>query len=337
MLIGIPIVGLMVNAILFGQLLEEGKFTIFSKCQILATGYTALYWFVFREIHFFFIRKYPGYQLLMKRFMVMIPTLILSFIFVKLVMVFTIDKAFHEWLAKDNIPHELTEIISSFLLLTLIITIYESKYLAHQLRLSQLEKEQLVKENISSQLEGLRNQVNPHFLFNSLNTLSSIISEDQEKAIRFVSKMSKVYRYILEIKDKKVVSLREEFDFLESYTFLLKERFGENIQISINIPEAQMDNYIVPLSLQILFENAIKHNVISKMHPLVLEVYVNEEQKLVVKNNFQKKNVIETSTKVGLQNIKNRYRFFTDTPVEIISTLQHFIVMLPLLKNNGYD
>ncbi len=332
MLIGIPIISLMINAILFGEFARQGELTLFAKCHFIALIYTAFYWFTFREIQYYFIKRYPGYDSMKTRYIRMIPTVIGAFLITKLIMFLTVDQLVHQEFLGLEKPHEITEVISTFLMLVLVMTIYESKYLAFQLRSSLIEKEKLIKENISSQLEGLRNQVNPHFLFNSLNTLTSIIPEDQEKAVRFVTKLSKVYRYILEIRDKKVIPLKEELDFIDSYSFLLKERFGENIHIDIKVPEEQLDKFIVPLSMQITFENAIKHNIISKEMPLNIEVFIKNDQHLVVKNNLQKKSQSTPSTKVGLQNIKNRYSFFTDMEVNVISTVKHFIVSIPLLR-----
>ena len=142
-----------------------------------------------------------------------------------------------------------------------------------------------------------------------------------------------MYRYILDIKDQKLISLRKELEYLRSYTYLLKERFGENIYINIDVDEADYNKLIIPLSLQITFENAIKHNIITSSKPLHIDVYL-ENGNLVVRNNLQKKSTVGSSTKLGLQNIKNRYKFFTDQEVGVISSLQHFIVTLPLLTTS---
>ncbi|MFQ5446867.1 MAG: sensor histidine kinase, partial [Saprospiraceae bacterium] len=200
------------------------------------------------------------------------------------------------------------------------------------LQKTQLEKERLVKENVQSQLESLRNQVNPHFFFNSLNTLAYLIPEDPAKAENFVQKLSKAYRYILEIRDKQLVTLEEELVFLDSYTCLLQERFGENLLVKVDAPEEILPYKLVPLSLQMLFENAIKHNVISTQSPLVIEVFVENTDRLVVKNNLQRKNQTMPSTKVGLENISRRYKLVSDHEVEVIMTQQSFIVILPLIK-----
>ena len=173
---------------------------------------------------------------------------------------------------------------------------------------SQREKKELQSQTLQSELRFLKSQINPHFLFNSLNTLASIIPDDPERGVRFVTTLSKVYRYILDIKDQKLISLKKELEYLYSYTYLLKERFGENIHIKINVHEEDHDKLIIPLSLQITFENAIKHNIITSSKPLHIEVYL-ENENLVVKNNLQKKSTVGTSTKMGLLNIKNRYKF----------------------------
>ena len=178
----------------------------------------------------------------------------------------------------------------------------------------------------------MKNQVNPHFLFNSLNTLTYLIPEEPDKAVNFVQKLSKVYRYILEIRDQKIVTISDELEFLNAYVFLLKERFGENLNIDIDIPQKYYHSKIVPLSLQILFENVIKHNIISTQKPLMIKVSI-QKDKLIVKNNLQKKNQVISSTSMGLQNIKNRYQFFTKKEVDVIVTADSFLVALPLVDH----
>lgn len=284
----------------------------------------------FRTLHLMVTAKYPGYENIRKRYLILLPSVIVSFVILKILLDFTIDPLLHQLLPNGTEPHPILEFIGSFIFLILVISIYEGIYLFAELKKSKIEQEVLIKENITSQLDGLKNQVNPHFLFNSLNTLASIIPEDKDRGVRFVTKLSKVYRYILDIKDQKLILVREELEYLNSYTYLLKERFGDNIKIDINVNVEDYNKLIIPLSLQITFENAIKHNIITSSKPLNIHVYL-ENGNLVVKNNLQKKSTIESSTKTGLQNIKNRYRFFTDKEVGVISTKDHFIVTLPLL------
>jgi two-component system LytT family sensor kinase len=192
------------------------------------------------------------------------------------------------------------------------------------------EKVELERRNVESQLESLRNQVNPHFLFNSLNTLVYLIPEEPEKAVRFVQQLSKVYRYVLESREARIIPLQDELDFLHSYIFLLKERFGENLQVRLHDLNSHAGGGIVPLTLQILFENAIKHNVLSIEKPLTIEVFVQKDH-LVVRNNLQKKNQVLDSTGVGLENIRARYRMLTNREVDVIVSREYFTVLLPTI------
>jgi two-component system LytT family sensor kinase len=229
-----------------------------------------------------------------------------------------------------------------------ILTLYEALSFYLQLQRATAEKADLERKNVESQLEGLRNQVNPHFLFNSLNTLIYLIPEDPNKAVRFVQQLSKVYRYVLECREDKIIPLSEELEYLKSYVFLLKERFGENLIVEISDMEALRDLAIVPLSLQMLFENVIKHNIISTEKPLTIEVFAGQAGRqnghmngvepgkngidtLIVRNNLQRKNQVMDSTGVGLENIRARYRMLTDRPVETIISQQYFTVALPLV------
>lgn len=186
-------------------------------------------------------------------------------------------------------------------------------------------------ENMRAQLQNLKNQINPHFLFNNMSVLSSLVYQDQDKAVDFINQLSKVYRYLLDNHSNELVSLKEELDFVRAYVFLLQIRFDKNIQFEIDVPKQWNTLFIPPMSLQILIENAIKHNVISEEHPLTIQVEI-EDQKIVVKNTIHLRNSLEESSKTGLQNIKDRYHFFTDETPEIIQNGSHFIVKLPLLK-----
>lgn len=213
-----------------------------------------------------------------------------------------------------------------------VVSLYEAIYFFQKYKRSAIETEQLKKEMVQSQLETLKSQVNPHFLFNSLNTLVSVIPEDPDKAVDFVRKLSKVYRYILEIRDKELISVQDELDFLNAYLFLQKSRFGENLQVQVNIPEHLQQDQIVPLSLQMLMENAIKHNIVSTEKPLRVSIETEKDNFLVIKNNLQLKQQVMDSTGTGLENISNRYQFATNKKVERIVTTSHFIVALPLIK-----
>lgn len=206
-------------------------------------------------------------------------------------------------------------------------------YYFHKSKKIEIEKNKLEKITAEQKLNTLKNQVNPHFLFNSLNTLVTIIPEDEDQAIKFVHELSKTYRTILEVRDEKLISIKKEMEALHSYIYLLKTRFQGKIHIINSIPESCLNEFILPISLQILIENAVKHNVVSKSKPLKIDLFV-EEEFLVVKNNLQKKNQEFVSTKVGLTNIRSRYKFMTDTDVIVQETENEFIVKLPIINNS---
>ena len=328
MIIGIPIVSFVIPLLFFNSTLADG-FVAYLPKWIVSFSYTCAYWFSARAIFTYFRRHFPAYKDTRKRLLYSALGIIATFIFWNKVLNeihMSMDYFGHDAGMKDS-----AYTAPSFTILFLVTTIYESVFFSYRWKQSIVETERLKSENIQSQLEGLKNQVNPHFLFNSLNTLTYIIPEDPEKAIKFVQKLSKVYRYILEIRDKKLIPVVEELEFLHSYIFLLKERFGENIKVNLDIPEEYEYRHIVPLSLQILFENAIKHNIISSSKPLQIDVYCENNDRLIVQNNLQRKKQSIPSTKVGLQNIKNRYAYFSDQKVDIIESETHFTVSLPLI------
>jgi len=204
-------------------------------------------------------------------------------------------------------------------------------YFMNQLKQTQLETEQLKKENIEAQFEALRNQINPHFLFNCFNVLSTLVHKDAEAAATFIAQLSNVYRYLLYNQEKKIVPLREELAFLESYAYLLRTRFNENLFIENKI-KAHLDWIMVaPASLQMLIENAIKHNVATKKLPLSI-ILEQQDDYIIVRNTLQKKETQEESTKIGLKNIISRYQILSNLPVIVESTTIQFIVKLPTLR-----
>ncbi len=196
-----------------------------------------------------------------------------------------------------------------------------------------LISERQQKENILSQFETLKNQVNPHFLFNCLNALALLVHDDPDTAETFISKMTKVYRYVLDFRDKILVSLEEELRFLDNFFYLQKIRFETNLNLSLRIPDSYLSRFIPPLTLQLLLENAIKHNVISKAHPLTIEIYT-EEDHLIVKNNLKLRKEREDSTGIGLQNLVKRYQYLSDCTPSFQATEQFYIARVPLLQEN---
>ncbi len=179
------------------------------------------------------------------------------------------------------------------------------------------------------QYESLRNQVNPHFLFNSLNALTNLVYEDQDKAARFIKQLSEVYRYVLETRNQEVVPLADELKFLESYLFLQRIRYGQKLQIEINL--SGVNTQVAPLAIQMLIENAIKHTVIAEQEPLHIRIFC-EGQWIIVSNNLNPKNVLpEESAGVGLDNIRKRYAFLGQQGVIVEKKNNEFVVRLPFI------
>ena len=193
-----------------------------------------------------------------------------------------------------------------------------------------VQQEKLKREQLALQYETLKSQVNPHFLFNNLNSLTSLISSNPEKAIDFVKKLSEVYRYVLDQKDCELVALVTELKFLESYVYLQQIRFGTNLDVQINISNKNFK--VIPLSVQMLVENAIKHNEISDRNPLQISIFSDDDQYLVIENRLHKKSGSEGSG-TGIQNISDRYGFFTDKKVLITFNSEKFKVSIPLLTD----
>jgi ligand-binding sensor domain-containing protein len=192
------------------------------------------------------------------------------------------------------------------------------------------DRERIEKEKIQFQFETLKNQVNPHFLFNSFNTLIGVIEEDRHTAVEYVLKLSDFYREILVNREKEVIPLRTELEMISNYYFLQMKRYKDNFRLNINVPDNKKNHSIPPLTLQLLVENALKHNVISREKPLIVDIYI-EGGSLMVRNNLQRKNIHEPSTGLGLSNIISRFKLLTSQPVMVEETVTHFSVRVPLI------
>ena len=213
-----------------------------------------------------------------------------------------------------------------FLVVSLIMHAF---YFYKALQDTKVKEQKIIATTANAQFESLKNQIDPHFLFNSLNVLSSLIEENPENAQKFTTSLSKIYRYVLEQKDKELVSVEEELGFAKIYMQLLEMRFENSI--SYELPEnTNEDSKVVPLSLQLLLENCIKHNVVSSSKPLHIKISI-EDNHLVIENNWQKKEVLSDGKGVGLQNIINRYGLLTERKVKIVQDEKTFKVYLPIL------
>lgn len=212
----------------------------------------------------------------------------------------------------------------------IVVAIYHAFYYYKHWQEKKVKEQKIIAGTASAKFDALKNQLDPHFLFNSLNVLTSLIEEDPYQAQKFTTSLSKVYRYVLEQKNKDLVSVDEELQFAKTYVRLLKMRFEDSIILDIPDASSDPEAKIVPLSLQLLLENAVKHNVVSADRPLHIKVF-EKDGMLVVSNNLQEKQVVKKSSGVGLQNIKQRYAILSDRRVVIGKEAQNFSVRLPIL------
>jgi len=213
---------------------------------------------------------------------------------------------------------------------SLIIAVYEGILAFKRWERALRETEALKKANLQRQFEGLKSQINPHFLFNSLNTLSSLIEEDPDQAEEFVEELASVYRYLLRSNDMQTATLGAELDFIQSYFHLLRTRYGAHIHLEQRVDERYCSYILPPLTLQLLLENAVKHNVILPELPLFIRIWTTGQGQLVVQNNLQRKTTRVSSNRVGLANIAAQYRLLGPEQIRVEDNDQDFTVTLPL-------
>lgn len=225
------------------------------------------------------------------------------------------------------------------LIILFVNAVYIGAYFLKRLKgaLTDAEKlktdaEKLKRESIEARYEALRSQLDPHFLFNTLNTLIYLI-EDKPVAVSFVENLSLVYRYVLQSRDRTLVPLDGELMLARAYVSLLEQRHGAGMQVSISVPDWAMERQVPPMTLQLLLENAVKHNQVDPKDPLMIRLTVNEREQLVVENSVHPRLTVEGHTRVGLENIRSRYRLLADVEPDIQQTARTFCVKLPLLTN----
>ena len=223
--------------------------------------------------------------------------------------------------------------IYGVLFLVPVFSIFFGIYFLVKWKKVTVEKNTLEKENMLSELKALKSHIDPHFLFNNLNILSSLIEPDNESALDFLDNFAEVYRYLLKNKDTEAVSLLTELEFMEAYLHILEKRFEDQLIIDSKVDIKLKNKMIPPMALQTLVENTIKHNKLSVKAPLKVEIYNEGDTYLVVKNNIQKKNIKPGNPgETGLHNLNKRFSYVTDHKMEVIDDGQHFVVKLPLLS-----
>ena len=329
--LGIIILGIattyLFNASILSLTLVEAIITI-----VVVLFFSITDWVINRAFMIFLRKKFPHLKDSVQR----IVFFLLAIVFTVVTVDYIGAKLFS--FVGLNINYSFQERTKALLIIIFIsimtMAIYEAIYFYVRLKKSIREEEQSKQAIIQAQLDALRNQAQPHFFFNTLNTLRDIIDQNsKEDAKEFVDKLSDMYRFLLEAGNANLISLRDELKFSKAYIHIQSERFGDNLKLNWNIPKASLDTMIVPMSLQLLLENAIKHNVISRAKPL--EVHINiKDDCIVVFNKIQVKSTQLPSTKVGLKNIEKRYALITEKLVEIVDNGNLFSVSLPLLKTS---
>ncbi len=332
MIITIPILSFIIPIVFMGC--RFNRFPYFSWDKFITTLFiTSILWLGNRAIMIYSRRKFPLFKDVRKRLIFQASFMLLFTLSFNNVLGYFFDCIiFKDPNHRFGLDMFINTNSAAIFCTIMIMAIYESVYFMHELKGSVEETEKLKRESLSAQLNALRTQVNPHFLFNNLNTLSSLIPENPKHAVNFVQELSKVYRHILEVKDEKTISLKDEMDVFNAYTFLLKTRFDKNLEVNISIPNEKLKKKIVPLSLQILMENAIKHNIVSANKPLQINLFTSNGN-LIISNNLQIKNQINESTGIGLENIRNRYKMICERPVEVSESETNFTVSIPLIDN----
>ncbi|MDD3003916.1 2TM domain-containing protein [Flavobacterium sp.] len=234
--------------------------------------------------------------------------------------------SFIEFVSNEKLKHYVFSLIITMVVSLFFYTIYFYKKSQEK----KVKQQKIIAGTASAQFESLKNQIDPHFLFNSLNVLSSLIEENPENAQRFTTSLSKIYRYVLEQKDKELVPVSEELAFAKTYMNLLKMRFENSLFYEMPNEMPSPEAKVVPLSLQLLLENTVKHNVVSEQKPLYIRIKI-QDNNLIIENDLQKKEVLGDREGVGLQNIMNRYAILTHRKMVIEETKNQFSVSLPIL------
>lgn len=285
-------------------------------------------YFLFRWMFGFLNSNFPWKDSIAKRLVIEIPLIIV--ISIGAMMVFTM--MWNRVIGKETVSSELFTNCTIALLVSLIVNLFtEGSNLFKLYREAAVSAEVLKRKTLESHFETLKSQVAPHFLFNSLNTLIALIDENPQTAKDFVQHLANYYRYSMQINSRETVELDTELNLVRNYIFLITSRFGDNLKVEFPDKSTDFDKHIIPLAIQLLVENAVKHNVISSSKPLHVSILIQQEM-LIVRNNLQKKDASEFSNRLGLSNIQNRYEIVSGKSIVVQETKDYFEVHLPLLN-----
>ncbi len=323
--IGITIISIVSIFVDFGYSQADSNFL---KAFLVSFIRTALIWNGSMIIIQFAVHRFPVFKETVKLILFQVIALCIFVLLVELAEIYTVENYLNLPMAYSE---KRTLIIGSLLITFMISSIYASVAFFIQWKENLLHTQALEKATLEARYDTLRNQVNPHFLFNSLNTLLMLVS-DNPVASKYVESISEIMRYMLQSRDKDAVLLRDELKIARDYVFIQQSRFGDKLIVDFDVPEKYYHYAIPPLALQMLLENAIKHNVVSKEDPLFVNVYINDGKYIVIENTLKAKIDKDPSTGVGLENIQSRYRYLAGKDIVLKQETGMFVVMLPLFE-----
>lgn len=325
-----PFIAFLLAYIMYGsRLWKEPIVLAVSFPIIFCLGY--LSWRTHYAYEYAVRKKFPSEHQTRKRILLLLPVNLL----IMTPSVFLIFYVFH-WLHLFGYKVDAADLTYGYLVGLIVNIVFESAwefmYIMDRYKESAAEKEMMEMMHLEQEFNNLKQKVNPHFLFNSFNTLSSLITEDEERAEKFLDELSKVYRYLLRNNEKGMSTVEEETKFILSYSQLLETRYGDGFRLEMHIAPDARDKQIPSLCLQLLVENAVKHNVVSRHQPIHIVIKTTDDGYLIVENNLNKKarKSIE-STGIGLSNIRDKYKLLNRSDVTVTETEEKFTVTLPLI------
>lgn len=332
-LASMPLIAILLNYIFYDQ-------RMFSDLKVWTVSFPLLFmlgtgsWRMHVVIAGLTRQKFPELSQTKTRLIIM-ALCIIPFMSLSVSIIFFIYDRLHILGYYFNVEDFKAGLLVGFCVNLLFETLYEADYLLEKYKESLQEKETFRQLSVAQEFDALKNQVNPHFLFNCFNTLSSLIGEDKTKAEVFLNELSKVYRYLLRNNEDGLSSVENEVRFIQSYYKLLQTRHGEAVKLNIQVDKKYYPYLLPSLSLQLLVENVVKHNVISKTEPQVIDIFTTAGNKLVVNNNIRRRNARVLSNKVGLNNIHAKYFLLNQPGFQVMEDEKNFTVVLPLIWNNS--
>jgi two-component sensor histidine kinase len=338
-LLGIPLIALMSHLIFYNRNDSGNQAFGFWGIYLISVVETMMIWESVRLVILYFRHRLPSIEQTRQRILWILVCSTLVTMIVRVLNIWVYDKTLL-WGYRFPLEGYLHSVFVALLFVLIVTTIYESLYYFRMWHLSSLRAAALKKENLQTQLDSLKSQINPHFLFNNLSSLAALIMENQEKAVHFVEEFSSVFRYLLQANERTLTTLSREMDFISAYYNLLKNRFEQALHLDVEIPDDCNDLLLPPLTVQLLLENAVKHNAAMAENPLQITITASNDGWLLIKNTLHEKNTPSNIgaahiSGLGLENIRAKYRLLGYPAIDISKTATHFEVTVPLIKKEN--